>query len=131
MAQDKWLELYEMKAELCKTFADAKRLRIIDALRGGEKTVSELVKLIGSSQAVVSRHLMLLRDRGVVKARREGVNMYYSLTDNKIGEACDLVHQVLLNQIQKDRERAEKLGRLGLLQNSTRRGKWRTRAERP
>ncbi len=127
MTQDKWLELYEMKAELCKTFADAKRLRIIDELRGGEKTVSELVKLLGVPQAVVSRHLMLLRDRGVVRARREGVNMFYSLTDNKIGDACDLVHQILLGQMEKDRERAEKLGRLGLLQKSTRRGKWRTR----
>lgn len=129
MAQDKRLELYEMKAELCKTFADAKRLRIIDALRDGERTVSELVKLLKVPQAVVSRHLMFLRDRGVVQARREGVNTYYRLTDNKIGEACDLVHQILLNQIEKDRERAETLGRLGLLQNSTRRGKWRTKTE--
>lgn len=129
MVQNKWLELYEMKAELCKTFADAKRLRIIDALRDGERTVSELVKLLKVPQAVVSRHLMLLRDRGVVQARREGVSTYYSLTDNKIGEACDLVHQILLNQIEKDRERAETLGRLGLLQNSIRRGKWRTKTE--
>lgn len=109
MGERKSPELYELKAELCKTFADAKRLQIIDELCGGEKTVGELVRLLGVPQALVSRHLAVLRERGVVKARREGVNVYYSLTDSKIGEACDLVHRILLNQIEKSRQLAEKL----------------------
>lgn len=108
MQRGRW-ELYKMKAELCKTFADAKRLRIIDELRGGEKTVGELVKLLEIPQAVVSRHLAVLREKGVVNARRQGVNVYYSLTDKKIGDACDLVHQILLNQMEKNRRLAEKL----------------------
>ncbi len=102
-------ELYEFKAELCKTFADAKRLQIIDILRGGERTVNELVQFLRAPQAVVSRHLAILRDRGVVKARREGVNVYYSLTDSKIGDACDIVHQILLEQIERNRKLADRL----------------------
>lgn len=109
MRERRDLELYELKAELCKTFADAKRLQIIDILRGGERTVSELVQLLKVPQAVVSRHLAVLRDRGVVQARRVGVNVYYSLTDSKIGEACDVVHQILLNQMEKNRRLAERL----------------------
>ncbi len=109
MRERRDLELYELKAELCKTFADAKRLQIIDILRGGERAVSELVQLLQVPQAVVSRHLAVLRDRGVVQARREGVNVYYSLTDSKIGEACDVVHQILLNQMEKNRRLAERL----------------------
>lgn len=108
MAEPWSRELYELKAELCKTFADAKRLRIIDVLRGGERTVSELVQLLQIPQAVVSRHLAILRDRGVVKARREGVNVYYSLTDSKIGDACDIVHQILLEQIERNRKLADR-----------------------
>jgi len=103
------LELYELKAELCKVFADAKRLQIIDELRGGERAVGELVKLLGAPQAVVSRHLAVLRERGVVRARREGANVYYSLSDAKIGEACDLVHRILLNQMEKNKQLAERL----------------------
>ncbi len=109
MAERRVFELYELKAELCKVFADPRRLQIIDGLRGGERTVGELVRILGAPQAVVSRHLAVLRERGVVKARREGTSVYYSLTDGKIGEACDLVHQILLNQIEKNRQLAEKL----------------------
>ena len=102
-------ELYKLKANLCKTFADPKRLIIINELRGGEKAVGELSNALEISQAVVSRHLAILRERGVVVPRREGTNVFYSLADPKIGEACDLVHQVLLNQIEKNREFSNRL----------------------
>ena len=103
------MELYKLKAELCKTFSDPKRLIIIAELRSGEKAVGDLAQALGLSQAVVSRQLAILRDRGVVRPRREGTNVYYSLTDAKIGEACDLVHEILLSQIEKNREFTEKL----------------------
>jgi ArsR family transcriptional regulator len=103
------LELYSLKAELCKTFADAKRLIIIDELRQGETTVGELARVLEFPQAVVSRNLAILRDKGVVQFRREGTSVYYSLSDPKIGDACDMVHQILLDQIEKNRELAERL----------------------
>jgi len=103
------LELYKLRAELCKTFSDPRRLIIIDELRGGEKSVGELVQILEVAQAAVSRHLAILRDKGVVTTRREGTTIYYRLIDSKIGEACDLVHEILLNQIEKNRELAERL----------------------
>jgi ArsR family transcriptional regulator len=103
------LELYALKAELCKTFADAKRLIIINELRAGETTVGELARLLEFPQAVVSRHLAILRDKGVVQYRREGTSVYYSLSDPKIGEACDMVHQILLDRIEKNRELTARL----------------------
>lgn len=102
-------ELYRLKAELCKTFSDPKRLMIISELQSGEKSVGDLVNALQSPQAVVSRHLAVLRHRGIVKSRREGVCIYYSLTNIKITEACDIVHQVLLDQIARNREIADKL----------------------
>jgi ArsR family transcriptional regulator len=103
------LELYKLKAELCKTFSDPKRLIIINELRSGEKSVGDLSRALEISQAVVSRHLSILREKGVVIPRREGTNVYYSLSDSKISVACDLVHEILLNQIQKNRELSERL----------------------
>jgi DNA-binding transcriptional ArsR family regulator len=103
------LELYALKAELCKTFADARRLIIIDELRQGETTVGELARVLEFPQAVVSRHLAILRDKGVVQYRREGTSVYYSLSDPKIGDACDMVHQILLDQIEKNRELTARL----------------------
>jgi DNA-binding transcriptional ArsR family regulator len=103
------IELYRLKAELCKTFSDPKRLMIINELRGGEKSVSNLVAVLKIPQAVVSRNLAILRHRGIVKTRREGVNIYYSLSNSKIAEACDLVHQILLEQVAKNQEIADKI----------------------
>jgi len=102
-------ELFKLKAELCKTFADATRLAIINELRSGEKLVGELAQTLKIPHAVASRHLALLRNRGVVRPRREGTNVYYSMADPKIVAACDLIHQVLLNSLSENREQAERL----------------------
>jgi ArsR family transcriptional regulator, virulence genes transcriptional regulator len=103
------IELYKLKAELCKTFSDPKRLMIIDELRNGEKSVGDIAQSINLYQAAVSRELSILRDRGVVKPRREGTSIYYSLTNPKICEACDLVRDILLQQIEINSKHSEKL----------------------
>jgi len=69
-----------MHAEVCKTLANPKRLEIIYALKEGELSVGELVKRLGISKANVSQHLAVLRQRRVVTARREGVNIYYRIS---------------------------------------------------
>ena len=103
------LELWKLKAELCKTFSDPTRLMIINELREGEKQVGDLAQILQIPQAMVSRHLAILRERGVAIARREGTNVYYSLTSKKICEACDLVHEILLIQINRNKELAERI----------------------
>ncbi len=108
MPSESEMELFKLKAELCKIFSDPKRLIIINELRDGEKQVGELAEKLQLPQAVTSRQLSILRSHGVVTPRREGTNVYYRLADLRIIEACDLVHQVLLNHLAKNRELAEK-----------------------
>ncbi|MHB8104277.1 MAG: ArsR/SmtB family transcription factor [Dehalococcoidales bacterium] len=103
------VELYKLKASLCKTFADPTRMMIINELRSGEKIVGQLQEALDIPQPVVSRHLALLRERGVVKARRNGTKMIYSLSDPKIVEACDIVHNILLTHLAKNKVTAESL----------------------
>jgi ArsR family transcriptional regulator, virulence genes transcriptional regulator len=103
------MELFKLKAEISKTFSDPKRLMIINELRHGEKQVGELVQALEMPQAVVSRQLAILRSSGVVTPRREGTSVFYSLADLKIIEACDLVHEVLLCRLARNREFAEKM----------------------
>ena len=107
MQQNK--ELWKLKAVLCKTFSDPTRLMIINELREGEKLVGSLVQSLQIPQAIVSRHLAILREHGVAMARREGTRVYYRLTDPQICEACDLVHEILLKQIRTNKELAERL----------------------
>jgi DNA-binding transcriptional ArsR family regulator len=103
------LELYKLKAEISKTLADPKRLMIIQELRHGEKQVGELALALELPQAVVSRELGLLRSRGIVTPRREGTSVFYSLTDIRIIEACDLVHEILIKHLSEGKVLANNL----------------------
>jgi ArsR family transcriptional regulator len=89
------VEIYELHARVCKAIADGKRLLIINELRDGPRTVSELVAALEISQANVSQHLAILRDRGIVSARRSGSNIYYSMTSKKVLEAVDLLYEFM------------------------------------
>ncbi|MEE9151100.1 MAG: metalloregulator ArsR/SmtB family transcription factor [Thermoplasmata archaeon] len=94
-------KLYEMHAEICKIFTSPKRLEIIDLLQNEEKSVSELLAATGLSQSNVSQHLGVLREKGVVVARREGNTIFYRIANPKILEACRLMREVLLERMNK------------------------------
>jgi len=104
------IEILKMQADICKTFSDYKRLMIVHLLRDSEKSVGEIVETTGLPQANVSQHLSNLRKHGVVVNRREGSNVYYSLTSPLIGQACDLVQKVLEDQLTKKQVLADSLG---------------------
>lgn len=84
-------EITELHARVCKALADPKRLLIINELRDGPRTVGQVTDALGISQANASQHLAVLRDRGVVTARRSGANVYYALTSLKVVQAVDLL----------------------------------------
>jgi ArsR family transcriptional regulator len=107
MEHDK--DLYRLKAELCKALSNPERLIIINELRNCEMTVNDLAQVAEVNQSIVSRHLSILRERGVVESRRQGTKVYYRLSDPRMGEACDLVHRVLLNQMERNKELANRL----------------------
>lgn len=86
---------YNLHADMCKTISNPRRQAILDTIRNGEMTVSELIVKTGISQANLSQHLAILRFKGVVKTRRDGNNIYYSLSNIKIIKAYDLISEVL------------------------------------
>lgn len=99
---DNNLEIYNLQAEICRSLSDPKRLMIISALRRGEKSVGELAASLGLRQANMSQHLAVLRAKGIVDTRRDGPVVYYSLRSARISEACDLVHQFLVENLLKN-----------------------------
>jgi DNA-binding transcriptional ArsR family regulator len=88
-------DFYSIHSDVCKTLANPKRQEILDNLREKEMTVNEIVGKTGISQANLSQHLAILRTKGIVTSRRDGINVYYSITDSKIIQAFDLISQVL------------------------------------
>jgi ArsR family transcriptional regulator, lead/cadmium/zinc/bismuth-responsive transcriptional repressor len=71
-------------AELFRAFSDTSRVRIMSALLDGEKNVNTLARLVGISESAVSHHMRGLRQTHIVTARRDGKEVYYSITDPHI-----------------------------------------------
>lgn len=86
---------YSVKAKFFRGLSDATRLSVLLTLIENEKTVGEIVKETLQSQSNVSNHLRCLSDCGLVKNRREGKNIYYSIRDPKTKELLKLSEQVI------------------------------------
>jgi ArsR family transcriptional regulator len=83
--------LLELVAERFQMLAEPMRLRLLNQLREGEKSVGELVEATGARQANVSRHLNALLTHGLVTRRKEGVFAYYRIADPAVFDLCELV----------------------------------------
>ena len=94
-------ELGRLQANLCRGMAHPTRIRILKLLMHGEKTVNELARLSGVSQANMSQHLAQLRQFGLVSTRREGTKIYYSMGDTKVREVCELVRSCVEERVKK------------------------------
>ena len=82
-------ERLKLKAKLFRGLGDSTRLEILEMLRKGEKTTSQIVEETGQSQSNVSNHLACLLDCGLVKNRRDGKNILYVLSDKKVSKILE------------------------------------------
>ena len=90
--------IFEMQAEICKTLTNPKRIEILNILKNEERTVTELVNALGASKANVSQHLAVMRHKGILTTRRDGVNIFYRVANPKVIDACALMKEVLFEQ---------------------------------
>ena len=88
-------EVHHLHADLCSALADATRILILYALSDRPHNVTELVNELGTPQSTVSRHLKVLRERSLVAVVRQGQSAEYSLSDQRLIEALDLLRGVL------------------------------------
>lgn len=93
------LELNELHADLCAALADPRRILLLYILADGELTVNELANQAEISQPVASRHLKILRAAGLVTATRQGVSVFYALTDMRLIQALDLLRLLLKDRL--------------------------------
>ncbi|MHB1017037.1 MAG: ArsR/SmtB family transcription factor [Coriobacteriia bacterium] len=100
-------EFFCLHSDLCKTLANAKRQMILNALREGESTVTEIQERTSIPQATLSQHLAILRSSGVVRTRREGNRVFYAITNSKIIQAFDLITEVMKDIIGDRKDVAE------------------------
>ena len=84
-------ETLDLVAERFRVLGDPLRLRLLQTLADGERTVADLVDTTATTQANVSKHLQLLLRAGIVRRRKDGLYRYYSIADPSVFQLCDLV----------------------------------------
>jgi DNA-binding transcriptional ArsR family regulator len=99
--------VYELHAEMCKVLAHPVRLEILDALRNGSRSPTELADKIGVSKANLSQHLAVMRDRRVLRRERRDGAVTYAVTDPRLFDACATLRSLIRDQLRAGGELAE------------------------
>src|SRR5262245_39128894 len=92
-------QLRAFKADLFKALAHPTRVKILDLLRGGPRTVSELQAELGIEPSSVSQQLAVLRAKHIVEGRREGTSVYYTVRDPHVFVLLDAARQIFNNHL--------------------------------
>ena len=92
-------EVNQLHADICAALADPRRILILYVLSNKNINVSDLANEVGISQPAASRHLKILRERGLVQPLRQGASVEYKLTDHRLIDALDLLRLVLRDRI--------------------------------
>lgn len=102
-------EIDQLHAHICAALADPKRILILYALNEKPRTVTEITEMYDFAQPTVSRHLRFLRDRNLVTSERQGNSVLYSLPDERVIQALDLMRAVMTDILARKAELAEHL----------------------
>lgn len=92
---------YKIQADFIRALAHPVRLQIIEFLKKGEQNVGSIVKALGVQQSSLSRHLTILKDSGILKARQQGLLIYYSIEDHDIFKVLKPVRVFLCKRLKK------------------------------
>jgi len=84
-------EVLDLVAERFRALGEPARLQLLNALRAGERTVTELMEETGLGQANASKHLQLLHTMGFVDRRKEGLFVHYRLSGRSVFDLCDIM----------------------------------------
>ena len=103
------LEVTQLHAEICGGLADPNRIMLLYTLAASPRNVTELCTELNMPQPLISRHLKILRERGMVTTERHGTVITYSLGDQRLIEALDLLRAVMRDGLAKRAELMEAL----------------------
>ena len=97
-------KIYELQANTCKALGHPTRIEIIDILQNKEMTFGELLEIIGGAKSNLSQHLSSMTAKGILIQRKEGLNNYYKLSSKKVANACQIMREVLIDNLKKQNE---------------------------
>ena len=96
--------IYKLHSDICKALGHAIRIEIIDLLQNKELGFSELSETTQTLKSNLSQHLSVMVSKGILIQRKEGLNTFFKISSPKVTEACALMREVLIEQLQKSKE---------------------------
>ena len=103
-AQGETPPIYRLKAEFFRLLGHPARVRILELLRDGERSVGELQVALGLDSSGTSQHLTAMRRQGVLESRRAGTSVFYRVKDPRIFQLLEIAKQVLTARLEETRE---------------------------
>jgi len=103
-------EIQLLHAEMCQALADPKRIALLYTLDRGTQCVNDLAQALDVPQPTISYHLKILRERGLVVAQPDGTSVRYSLADDRIVEALDMLRTILADMLARRAELVREVG---------------------
>jgi DNA-binding transcriptional ArsR family regulator len=98
------LERAQQQAEICKIFGSINRILIVWALGDQEMSVGEIAEAIESSLQNTSQHLRLMKDKGILRSRREQHTIYYRVAAHELVEGCQILQHALQKMSSENRK---------------------------
>ena len=95
-------QIYQYHAEMCQVFSHPKRLEVINVLRDGEMSVTELAQKLELTIGNLSQHLSMMKERHILLTRKEGNMVYYRILNPKLIRCFDMMREMLFDQIKQD-----------------------------
>jgi DNA-binding transcriptional ArsR family regulator len=102
-------KIFELHADVCKALGHPLRIEIIDILQDQELCFTDIWEVTGGLQSNLSQHLSVMTKKGILKVRREGQCNYFTLTSQKVTQACRLMREVLVDNLKKQKAILEKI----------------------
>jgi ArsR family transcriptional regulator len=96
--------VYQAKAEFFRILGHPVRVRTLELLRDGERTVGDLQAALGLDSSGTSQHLGLLRRHGILESRREGTSVYYRISDPRTFQLLEVARQILTTNLTQSQE---------------------------
>ena len=96
--------VYQIKAEFFRILGHPVRVRTLELLRDGERTVGDLQAALGLDSSGTSQHLGLLRKHGILDSRREGTSVYYRIKDSRMFQLLEVARQILSANLTQSQE---------------------------
>ena len=114
--------IYQVKADFFKTLAHPARIRVLELLRDGERSVGELIPEVGLESSHLSQQLAVLRRANVLQARKEGTTVLYSVTDERMFDLLEVAKAIITSTLAESTQLIAELNELEFVEHSASRG---------